>query len=718
MGLLSSKIVLSIIIIGLLLASIVISNNMVTREKTTLTSHTLITTSTKPTKSITQSTQQAVQSSLITTRLPKEESKTEKTIISFRKFKSYDELQEFIKTSQQEYTLYVRSVSAPFYLTREGIYVIKGVEPIIPIASPARKLAISEEMVPYSKTNIQVVGVDEADIVKTDGKYIYLAILDKVFIIRAYPPKNASILLKLSINQTVQGLYIRENRLIVIASSGKVRGKIKIPSPMPPRTTPIKTSYHISNTTILIYDIANISKPKIMKNITVSGRYIASRMISKYVYVILSAPIGSSERILIPLINGEQIPPFKIGYFEKDVSYVFTIIVALDVESGSYNEEVFLTGASSNIYVSLENLYILSRRWIKPESVIYTLIKNITKVLPSGIRNNIDRLANKTRISIYEKYKIVMEELANWFNSQPKDVREKLYRKLIKIHYSTMENIYREETVVYRFRLNGLNVTAEAKGSVPGYVLDQFSMDEYNGYFRIATTATTYNRSGESFRLITVNNVYILNMSLVIIGKLENIAPGERIYAARYMGNIMYLVTFRRVDPLYGIDLSNPERPRVLGYLKIPGYSEYLHPYKDKYLIGIGYNTDERGKIKGLKVALFNISDVTNIKEISAVVLNKTGLWSPLFKDHKAFLLREDKGYFAFPVRGIENGVYVMEVTNETLKLKGFIVHQQAERILYFGNYIYTIAKSPILVKILSDDTLELVKEIRVEVKG
>ena len=599
---------------------------------------------------------------------------------------------------------------------------------------------VKSAVTPYSKTNIQVAGVDEADIVKTDGKYIYLASGSNVYVLRAYPPEKLSILHTISLNdEYVKGLFISNNTLVVICEK-----RWKTISPKPYRITTTTTVtvpvvevtdtttitktltytmtrtmmvmpplpyYRITNTTIHVFVINDGVKE--VWNITLSGSYVTSRMIGSILYLISQMPLYRVGDIVpLPVIGDVKVSPNHIAAFKlPDIGYAYTIIFALNVSNLKSKAQVFLLGSSSNVYVSLNNIYILSRKYLSPYMLATEVItEKLISMLPGELKVKVADLmefikGNKT-LPQNEILKII-NELILWFNKLPSEDRLKLLKEIEK-SIREVKGAYREVTTIYRFFIKGLDIVAEAVGSVPGVVLDQFSMDEYEGYFRIATTVTkvTINPNGY-VTMSRSNNVYILNMNLSIVGKLEDLAMGERVYAARYLGNMMYLVTYRRIDPLFGIDLSDPKNPKVLGYLKIPGYSEYLHPISNKYLIGIGVADEERG----VKVSLFDISDPKNIKEVSKVII-KEAFWSPLFTDHKAFLINPIKKYIAFPIYGKIKGLVVIDYSNDTLSLKGIIIHDDCVRSLYIGDHIYSISHS--LVRVADDINLEVVKSLNI----
>jgi uncharacterized secreted protein with C-terminal beta-propeller domain len=298
-----------------------------------------------------------------------------------------------------------------------------------------------------------------------------------------------------------------------------------------------------------------------------------------------------------------------------------------------------------------------------------------------------------------------------------------------------------QSTIIHRISVENGEIEYQASGEVLGYVLNQFSMDEYNGYFRIATTSgQVWGWNGATSK----NNVYILNSDLNIVGRLENLAPGENIHSARFMGDRGYLVTFKKIDPLFVLDLSNPSDPRVLGQLKVTGYSDYLHPYDETHIIGIGKETVEAEEgnfawYQGIKISLFDVSDVENPIEIAKYEIGDRGTDSPILTDHKAFLFDKSRNLLVIPVtvaqidpsqypggvpanaygNPVWNGAYIFKISvEEGLILQGKITHMDnaelkmgyystsqysIKRSLYIDDVLYTISDSKIKMNSLLD---------------
>jgi len=292
----------------------------------------------------------------------------------------------------------------------------------------------------------------------------------------------------------------------------------------------------------------------------------------------------------------------------------------------------------------------------------------------------------------------------------------------------------REETIIHRFAIQDGMVSYQATGDVPGHLLNQFSLDEYDTDLRVATTVEGWSSSGS----YQYNNVYVLDSALHTTGRLEYIAPDEKIYSTRFLGDRLYMVTFKRIDPFFVIDLSDPEHPGILGKLKIPGYSDYLHPYDENHIIGLGKETDSNEwggvSVGGLKLALFDVTDVNNPVMVDKVEIGDLGTDSAALQDHKAFLFDKGKDLLVIPVsevqktyvsdlkggsygHGLWQGAYVFGVDPvKGFVEKGTVTHRSnsdpyyyynsrdaVKRSLYIGNVLYTLSSGSIIMTDLND---------------
>ncbi len=572
---------------------------------------------------------------------------------SLNKFSSLEELTTFIGTRPQEYYLEDtgKSIGGQFW---------RAPPPSPTMTFDQISASSATEAYDYSGTNIQVEGVDEADIVKTDGKFIYLASEKIVYIIRAYPTDEAGIVTKIEPERYVSDLYINGDKLVLISAPDYFYHWYG---------WDIAPDEEFEFTTkIWVYDLSELRETVTLeRTVSVDGYYTNSRMIKNYVYLITSQPaiLNYSEPILPAIKYGNEtcyIEATDVWYVNNtDINYGYTNIIALNVQDPQedINIETYLLGSSSTIYASMEHIYLTNLDWV----------------------TNVE---------------------GGW-----------------------------ETTTIYKLKVDDGSIQYIAEGTVPGRVLNQFSMDEKGEYFRIATTSGFVSRNGGG----TSNNLYILNASLGIIGTLEDLAPGEDIYSARFMGERCYLVTFKKVDPLFVIDLKNPMKPMVLGKLKIPGYSDYLHPYDDNTLIGIGKETVEAEEgnfawYQGVKISLFDVSDVSNPKELAKYEIGDRGTDSPALHNHKAFLFSQSKNLLVIPVLEtkidssnyggevpanaygdfVYQGAYVMHISPEDgILLRGKITHIEdpqtflksgywfeselsVERSLYIEEVLYTIS--------------------------
>ncbi len=527
----------------------------------------------------------------------------------------------------------------------------------------------------YSSTNVQVTGVDEADTVKTDGKYLYIVKDTAVIIAKAYPPEEAKVITRIELSEQISEIYIADEKLVVFSNNYNtfLEPVSKTPSIMPPRP-------QTQTTNIRVYDLSSIAKPVLEREIKAEGNYITSRLIGDYVYIIIQkgAHIIDGKPQTPMIQEGKttiQVSPSDVLYYWNSTEpwYSYTTIMSLNTVYSDIptQSETLLLGATSTVYVSQQNLYL-----------------------------SIQKRAN---------------------------------------------------TTIQKIRLyNGL-ITPVAEASVPGYVLNQFSMDESNDYFRVATTT---GRVWWGFRGMSTNQssaVYVLDKKMNIVGRLEGLAPREDIYSARFVDKRCYIVTFKKVDPLFVIDLKDPAKPSVLGKLKIPGFSNYLHPYDENHVIGLGKEAKEAeigdfAWYQGLKLSLFDVTDVSNPREVAKIEVGDRGTDSPALYDHKAFLFDKARNLLVIPILEakinpttygsnppddaygdyIYQGAYIFTISPEEISLRGKLTHIPDEellkngyyidsgnmvtRSLYIDDYLYTISNN--LVKIWNLGNLKEVNKI------
>ena len=528
----------------------------------------------------------------------------------------------------------------------------------------------SNEEKNYSETNTQVKGVDEADIVKTDGKNIY-------YVVKEYNGYGIAII-NVNTNEKVNKIeydnneiypseiFLYKDKLIVIGNKYQNnKTVIEETETTSKRYLELADVAYIGNsmTTIVVYDVSDVLNIKEIRKVEIEGNYISSRMIEENIYVISSKNLyqyyyGSlredelQSRYLDTAISDDLIcKDYKdIYYFPESEESNYLNIASFNVNNlEDANVKTFL-GAGSDVYCSENNLYITKTNW---------------------------------------NYKMIEDSTA--------------------------------ETSIYKISLNGTKLVLEAETKIPGMIINQFSLDEYNGNLRIAVTKYNNNSSED-----TSNNLYILDSKLSVIGSIENMAEGEEIYSVRFMGNKGYIVTFKQVDPLFVIDLSNPINPSVVGELKIPGYSSYLHPYDENHIIGIGYNTTETSYGStvndGVKLSMFDVSNPTNPIEMFNTVIGDKHTNTSATYDHKAVMFSKEKNIIAIPIvqynRKYESKAVIYNIDFEN----GFnqlgeieeesdnITYRRIERIIYVGSNYYTFSNK--WVNVSDMKTFETIKNI------
>ena len=565
----------------------------------------------------------------------------------------------------------------------------------------------------YSMTNVQVQGIDEADIVKTDGTYIYLlkkvyeenTLWSRIYVIKAYPPEEADIVNVIEIpNITVSGIYVYNELLIAIGS------RIQYNIVREYRTVEIDESivgsiaiehpYNIEQTKLLIYNVSS-GTPALVFNTTIDGWEIGSRLYNGTLYIITSLPVYDYEgEIIIPTINGREIAANRIIAPKDDMPEKYVIVYRLDLDRFMEAFNAFILEDASDIYMSYTSLYIMHRS-AYAERIVGLTSSIGGEISLETLNETIIGIINNESMPMPQRIEMIIEVLEERIGN------ETTTTIMIEPVITVAPRVFwEEETIIYRFAINDLNMTYIGKANVPGYTLDPFSYSEYNNLFYIATHVW----SNDS------NSIYVVNITTMeIIGKLENIEPGMDIYAARFMGTRAYLITYRRRDPLIVIDLSNPYEPIFLGKLLMPGYSEYLHPLSDTILLGIGFTDD----MSALKIETYDVSDPENPRIISTINIGEGPIYSPIIHDYHAFTIDLLHMYFLVPAEAkyanVPSGFYVISFTEEgVLQLKGAIPLGFPRRSIYIEDTIYAIGENEIVIA--RSDTLDLIKTIVISI--
>ena len=645
-----------------------------------------------------------------------------------KQFSSNADFQEFLlkAASSQNYGGVAMRGSLMSQTFAESAADSAGAPSAVPTAAKAEQ---------YSQTNVQVEGVDEADIIKTDGKYIYTVSGNTVSIIDAYPAENAKIIAELDFKSTPRNIFVNEDKLVVFVDGNQEVMRIWEGDFMP-------RPYYTQLAQVFVYDISDKENPEKVQNYSVEGNYYDSRMIGDNVYFIANS-YAQYDRPILPLITGSRIMAPEAFYFDyPDYSYSFYTVASFDVSEGpdSLNAKSYLLGQSTTLYVSENAIYLAARQtpgWgYYRQNNMDRFNQAVLPALPSDVRTKIDALGDDDS---WNEISSILEDMYNSMSKQEQETQIKKISESIEAYERKLQEEL-SKTTIHKINIDDGEIEYSGKGQVSGYPLNQFSMDENDGYFRIATT-TEFWTSKEQ---VQHNNVFVLDSGMNVVGKLESLAKGERIYSARFIGDRLYLVTFKRIDPLFVIDLSQPSSPTVLGELKIPGYSDYLHPYDEDHIIGLGRNTKdtEWGGVTatGLKLALFDVSDVNNPVQQAAFFINGSSTYSEALNDHKAFLFDKEKNLLVIPVQEVLQegnydqrvgiwrpqkvwqGAYVFGLTPEDgFEVKGKVVHFEGEeqtdyyyydhgirRSLYIDNVLYTLSARKLQANDLNDLSNEL----------
>ena len=548
----------------------------------------------------------------------------------------------------------------------------------------------------YSTTNIQVENVDEADIVKTDGDYIYSISEDNVIITDVKDPKQPKVVATIQSedDDIPEDIILYKDKLVVISTKGNQTQRYYYNNRM--------------NTVVKIYNITSREKPVLTKSYEMYEPYYTSRCVDNVLYVISSGNLRKEDDEIVVGYNEDNMEKEmsidKIKYLKDVKTTKQTLISTVDLnnETADIKLDSYLMNIS-NAYVSENAIYLLNQKYNNDSKIPIKLLFGFKGVF--GLED-----------------------------------------------YYEMDSESGYYTEIYKFDIKE-NVEYKAKTKVKGKTINQYSLDEKDNHLRIAL----YDNDG--------SRVAIFDEDLKQIGISDNVAKGEKMYSSRFIGDKVYFVTYKTIDPLFVMDLSNETKPKVLGKLKIPGYSTYLHPYDENHIIGIGMETKEiinrnsngkvistTAKVVGMKMALFDVSNVNSPVQISSVVIGDSRTTSAILTNPKALLFSKEKSLIAIPVNNYSQDFEVTSSNNyETMinnytkygkpynaegyfvyninvqdgfKLKGVITHKKTNatyyysnskllRGLYIDNNLYTVSET--MIKVNELDSLKAVGELKLK---
>lgn len=621
----------------------------------------------------------------------------------------------------------------------------------------------------YSQTNNQVKGVDEPDIVKTNGRLLFYANNNKIEIVKAYPATEAKLLKSLEFDGAISNIFIFNDKLVVYGTPNNFRPN-NASSTNEAQPDAINSSgnfsvgkkmvsmpvWHGGNFTFLkIYNLNDPENPNLVTDLTFEGNSVDTRLINNYLYLITTKySYNQNGGEIIPQLYQKNNPVVEksfppIHYFNLPYqTYSFTSVNAIDLaqDDSLPKREIYLLAGNENIYASADNLYITYTNYLneqellinKTREIIFDRLPKKDQDLIMQIDGLDEAILNKEEKS-NKIYSLVMSYSSILTEAEQQQIGVQVKNSIRAEHPQLQDELI--STVVQKIKLAGLTMTYQNQAQVPGRLLNQFSMDESKGYFRLATTRDqTWSQILDNRQIEPDNAVYVFDKDLKKVGSLQNLAPKERIYSARFLGDRAYLVTFVQTDPLFAIDLKNPADPKVLGELKVPGYSNYLHPINDNTLLGIGKEaaTNEWGGVvpSNLKIVLFDVSDPSALKVLDEKTLGDTGSDSAALYDHKAFLYDDMSKILAIPINlmgssknqygyagPVFNGSAVFKISDSKLLELGKIDHNLmrsesanfdysngVRRNLIIENNLYTLSQN--YLKINSLTNLEEIKTL------
>jgi uncharacterized secreted protein with C-terminal beta-propeller domain len=469
----------------------------------------------------------------------------------------------------------------------------------------------------YSETNVQVEGVDEGDLVKTDGDAIYVARGDTVKVV-APDGAATAVVATLDVGTRLETWAATSDTAPAWAETAQVKDMLVADGVLAVLVGPADLVYEIADgadgpaadatvfhaeTATLLWDVDDPAAPKELAELNQSGWYVSSRLAQGILYLVTNHPVASEDSVdpddpatFVPVVTrGEQARPIaaaSIALATAPMAATYAVATAVDLESGQRRSEIAVLGCANTVYLGHKNLYVAGWSWGS-----------------SGVT----------------------------------------------------------ATDLARVSLAGGQLSVAAQTILDGSLLNQFSLDEHQGHLRVVTSgwaATTLPETDEggavaAIGVMTRVRLAVLDSDLREVGAIDPLVTDESVQSVRFMGDVGYVVTFKQVDPLFAIDLADPARPKVLSELKIPGFSAYLHPWGEGLLAGLGEDGTWDGQLTGnLKLSMFDVAQPSDVSEIASSTLDV--YWSAALYDHRAILVEPELGVIGFAGEGHGGNKYLL----------------------------------------------------------
>ncbi|MBT3182692.1 MAG: hypothetical protein HN337_09340 [Deltaproteobacteria bacterium] len=506
----------------------------------------------------------------------------------------------------------------------------------------------SEDAASFTDTNVQEAGVDEADLIKTDGIHAYGIVKEKVQVVRAWPPESFGMVANIEASEgKPDSLFLNDDRLILISTRDGAFLSVSNYSYdyEVPELDPVFVN-------VDIFDVSDPAAPLLLSTKKYDGELVNTRMIGSNLHVVFNNQLTKPE-------------------LDYEIDYKLFPKCSSDGTSQPTRELVVavekLREKNMAIIDGLDFADIVTVPAIKKKDGCNDVLRShaafgsdVITVATADVTQSFNEL---DKVSIVGNGGNIYVSTNNIFIASDQNDFHEMYD--LDISY--------DSTVVHRVKLGRSTLDYAGSNAVEGHLLDnsyigsryskrfsmaQFAMSEYEGSFRIATNRNgswTEDFAGDSM----VATFSITEDDFIPDGSIWGLGVTEKLHAVRFVGDKGYLVTFKKVDPLFVLDLSNPSEPLLKGELKIPGFSSYLHPFGENHLIGLGFDADDQGDFawtQGLKVSLFDVSNPSNPIEVGHRLIGSRMSYSAAVEEHHAFTLDSKKGILSLPLDLYEGG--------------------------------------------------------------